>query len=94
MTNLPAFATHNEASADFTIPQTFDLSLVGIYTVTVRGEIVVPNDEVSNRVEFSEYTFEIWVEPCPLSDHLASPQLTDMYYTVGQPALVSSQYGF
>ena len=39
VTNLPAFATHNELTSDFTIPQTNDLSLIGEYTVTLRSEI-------------------------------------------------------
>ena len=44
LTNLPSFVTHNEASSDFTIPQTGDLSLLGEYTVTIKSEICVPDD--------------------------------------------------
>ena len=44
VTGLPAFVTHNEAAKDFTIPQTSDLSLIGVYTVTIRSEISVPDD--------------------------------------------------
>lgn len=39
LTNLPGFITHNEDTADFTIPSTSDLSLLGSYTVTIRSEI-------------------------------------------------------
>ena len=45
VSNLPPFAVHNQANADFTVPQTSDLSLIGIYTVTVQGAISVPDDE-------------------------------------------------
>ena len=44
LTNLPSFVTHNEASSDFTIPQTGDLSLLGEYTVTIKSAICVPDD--------------------------------------------------
>lgn len=42
--NLPAFATHNEMSADFTIAQNGDLNLIGEYTVTLRSLIQIPDD--------------------------------------------------
>lgn len=44
VTNLPAFATHNSGTADFTIDYVDDLSLVGEYIVTIRSEICVPDD--------------------------------------------------
>ena len=44
LNNLPTFVTHNEASSDFTIPQTGDLSLLGEYTVTIKSAICVPDD--------------------------------------------------
>ena len=43
LTNLPSFVTHNLATSDFTIPQTFDLSLIGEYKVHIRSEISIPN---------------------------------------------------
>ena len=44
LTNLPSFVNHNVADADFTVPSSFDFSLIGQYTVTIRGEIQVPVD--------------------------------------------------
>jgi len=44
VTDLPAFAFHNVNSSKFEIPQTENLTLDGIYTVTLRSEIQVPTD--------------------------------------------------
>ena len=44
VTNLPSFATHNSGSADFTLSEISDLSLIGEYVVTIRSEICVPDD--------------------------------------------------
>ena len=55
LTNLPAFVTHNEASSDFTIPQTLDLSLIGEYFVTINSKICVPFDETSCTTMEAEY---------------------------------------
>jgi hypothetical protein len=65
-TNLPAFVTHNVGSSDLTIPQTFDLSLVGEYTVTIRSEIYIPDDSsmTTYSILFAEYDFIIRIEPC------------------------------
>ena len=59
LTNLPSFATHNEDSSDFTIPQTGDLSLLGEYPVRIRSEICVPDDHTQNtcKAMFKEYEF-------------------------------------
>jgi hypothetical protein len=43
--NLPTFVTHNApTTADFSVPKSSDLSLIGSYPVTIRSEINVPND--------------------------------------------------
>jgi len=61
LTDLPTFATHNEASSDFTIPQTGDLDLLGEYTVKIRSEICVPDDHTNDSCSpfVSEYDFTI-----------------------------------
>lgn len=41
-TNLPAFVTHNMATYDFSVPQNSDLTLIGLYYVTLEGVIQVP----------------------------------------------------
>lgn len=69
MTNLPAFAIHNTAPQDFTINQITDLSLIGQYDVTLRGEIQVPTDYTKTAFDvlFVEYTFPIYIEPCQIA---------------------------
>ena len=44
MTNLPAWTTHNEVAADFTVAYTDDLSRLGEYVVTMNSQICVPDD--------------------------------------------------
>lgn len=44
VTGLPTFATHQTAQRNFLVPQTLDLSLAGIYTVTVRADTSQPTD--------------------------------------------------
>ena len=41
---LPDFVTHQESSKDFIIAKNEDHSLDGTYTVTLRSEILVPDD--------------------------------------------------
>ena len=66
VTNLPAFAVHNEPTSDFTIAQNNDLGLIGEYVVTLRSEISVPDDHT--KTSFTpwvvEYNFLIQVEEC------------------------------
>ena len=47
---------HNEATSDFTIARNSDLSLIGSYTVSVRSEILIPDDP-SPEALFDEFTF-------------------------------------
>ena len=44
VTNSPTFLIHNEPQSDFTIRQNNDQSLVGVYKVTLKSEICVPDD--------------------------------------------------
>ena len=85
VTNLPTLATHNTGSADFTVPSTTDLSLIGVYTVTIRGEIQVPTDYTKTVYDtiFVEYPFELRIEPCLINSFFSSPTAADMFYTVG-----------
>ena len=36
-TSLPGFVTHNMVEYDFTVPESYDLSLIGIYSATLEG---------------------------------------------------------
>lgn len=96
MTNLPTFVTHNTGSQDFTVAPTSDLNRIGVYTVTVRSEIQVPDDftKSSYTTRFVEYTLDISVLPCQVLSFTASPAVTDVYYTVGQATAQSGNYGF
>ena len=61
MSNLPAFAIHDEPASNFIIPQNNDLGLIGKYTVTLRSEICVPDDhtQATCTTLFVEYDFVI-----------------------------------
>ena len=73
VTDLPAFAIHNEASSDFTIPQNPDLGLIGSYVVKLRSEIQIPDDYTGATftTKFVEYDFTIQVEECIVSTYTA-----------------------
>ena len=57
---------HNVGTSDFTIAENADLSLIGSYSVTIRSEILVPDDytKTSYTTMFAEYDFVILIEPC------------------------------
>ena len=78
MAGLPAFVQHDATSHDFTILQTLDKSLVGIYTVEITTTIAVPDDYTKST--FKTYTivqnFDIIVE-CVISNIDIIKPLTD-----------------
>ena len=96
VTNLPAFAQHNTATQDFTIPQTNDLTLIGQYTVTLRSEISVPTDytKTSFNTLFVEYTFPIYMEPCQISSFTDSLTAGPIFYNIGAPDKTDGNYDF
>ena len=96
ITNLPVFVTHNLGSSDFTIPQTFDLSLIGEYTVTIRSEISIPDDSsmTTYSVMFVEYDFIIRIEPCLVSTYTDTTKVTVIKYNLGAPDLTDGLYVF
>ena len=66
LTNLPAFVTHREASSDFTIAHNLDLSILGLYTVTIEGRISVPDDYTQTTFtdKVVTYDFPVYIDPC------------------------------
>ena len=42
--NLPAWASHDDTNREFTVPLTTDQSLIGVYPVTIFGEVQVWDD--------------------------------------------------
>ena len=91
LTNLPSFVTHNEASSDFTIPQTGDLSLLGEYPVTIRSEICVPDDHTQNTCTtmFKEYDFVVVMQPCIVDTYTADQAVGDLSYNIGADSLLN-----
>ena len=85
VTGLPAFASHNAVPHDFTVPATSDLALIGVYPVTLRSEISVPNDytKTSYTKHFVQYSFDLRMEPCQITSYKGSPVVSDLLYTVG-----------
>ena len=69
LTNLPLFVTHNEVSSDFSVPQSTDLSLIGEYTVNIKSEIQVPNDQTKSTFTTHEvnYDFLVIIDPCSVN---------------------------
>ena len=98
MTGVPAFVQHDATSRDFTILETYDHSLVGIYPVEITTTIQVPNDYT--KLSFTTHTivqnFDIIVEPCQITSIDIITPLPDQYYQIGSgdPDLVSDQYVF
>ena len=74
VTNLPSFVTHNSGSADFTLNEINDLSLIGEYIVTLRSEICVPNDYtmVTCTTMADEYNVVIKVSACLVNTYTAT----------------------
>ena len=96
LTNLPAFAIHNEPTSDFTIAQNNDLGLIGAYTVRIRSEVEVPDDYTRSTftTKFAEYDFIIEVEGCTVDSYTSDQVITTISYNVGAPALTSPKYSF
>ena len=96
LTNLPPFVTHNEATSDFTIPQTSDLSLIGEYIVTLRSEISIPDDYTMTTYTtlFVEYDFIIRMEPCLVTTYTDTTKVTAIVYNIGAPSLTDGLYVF
>ena len=96
VTNLPPWAIHNDFNKDFTIPSTSDLSLIGSYTVTLRGEIEVPDDATLTTYSpmFVEYDFIIFIEPCIVNTYSDTLKVTLIEYFIGDPTLIDGNYMF
>ena len=96
VTNMPAFMTHDEAASDFTIPQMFDLSLLGSYTMTLRSEIYIPTDYTTTdfTTMFVEYDILILIEPCLITSYTDTTTVSLIIYNIGAPDLTDGLYVF
>ena len=75
LSNLPIFVTHNgPTSNDFTVPYNDDLALIGSYIVTIRSEILIPDDytKTSFTTMSDEHDFTVIIEPCLVSTYEAT----------------------
>ena len=96
LTNLPAFVTQNVPEADFTVPSTLDLSLIGQYTVTIRGEIQVPVDAKKSAytTHAEEYDFLVTIEPCIITDYADTVRVIELRYNIGHVDKTEGFYQF
>ena len=97
LTNLPGFALHNAPTTDdFSIPKTPDLALIGVYTVTIRSEIQVPDDHTKSSFTtiFAEHDFDIFMEPCIVNRYEATVVVPTIVYNVNQSTLTTGYYQF
>lgn len=96
VTGLPNFANHNIATQDFTVSQTSDLSLIGVYPVTVTAKMDVPDDYLKSTftAERAQFTFDLRIEPCQITSFKGIPKVEDISYTLGTPSAITGNYGF
>ena len=96
ITNLPNFAQHNEADADFTIPSSSDLSLIGEYMVTIKAEISIPDDHTMTSYSpmIVQYDFPIRMQPCQVSTYSRNQVAGPIYFNVGAPEKTDGAYTF
>ena len=86
VTNLPAFMTHDEGLGEFTILETNDYSLVGLYTVTVLSEIQVPSNAEQTVFTTKFDTFEITIEvQCSITSFTDTVRVQTLNYILGDP---------
>ena len=87
--------THNDAAADFTVPFTSDLNLVGEYFFTIRSAIRFPADSsLTTYIDlFDEYQVSVQINPCEITDYTTVP-IPKLTYIIGDPAALSDEYVF
>lgn len=75
--DLPFFMNHNLASRTLNLPLTNDLSIVGIYQVTIRAEVTFFDDytQSTSTTHFIEQTITVTVLACQVTsfDSVLSP---------------------
>lgn len=75
--DLPFFMNHNAANRRITLPLTNDLSIVGVYSITVRAEVTFFSDfnQIQTTTVFAEQTFTVTILACSVAsfDSILSP---------------------
>lgn len=71
------------------MPQTFDISLIGSYQVTIRADLEVPDDNTLTTYSFItvEQTFTIFVQPCEVTDYQSTLTVAQISYFIRDPSL-------
>jgi len=87
---------YDKQNAKFNLPQTADLSIIGIYSFVIRSEIEVPNDYTmaTKRIMFKEETVTVRINPCQVSTYTATKQVVSITYRIGDPDLIDGAYAF
>ena len=93
---MPAFATSNLATSDFTVKYLTDLSLIGEYVVTLRSSICVPTDYTGKTCTTlgDQYSFSIYVDPCVVNTYTATTKVTLISYNIGDATFQGGKYFF
>ena len=92
LTGLPEFVTHNEESQDFTIEYTEDVTLAGIYEVTISSIILIPDFPVQTTYTAVTHNYDFIIDvqdPCVLT-FLDLVSVYPMHRFVGQAASVQT----
>lgn len=69
---------------------------MGVYPFTLRYEIEQFTDYTKTATEiiFNEYDFTVYIEPCVVTDYVATLQVTEIQYDLNTPALTDGNYIF
>lgn len=93
--DLPPWVTHNAETADFTIGQTSDATLIGEHVFTIISEIQMPTNYTRSQftTKTLEYEMTIIVKPCLLEDIIVA-KIDKFSYTIGELDSDSDPYDF
>ena len=87
---------HVRADKEWIVYEAFDFSLMGVYPFTLRYEIEQFTDYTKTATEiiFNEYDFTVYIEPCVVTDYVATLQVTEIRYALNTPPLTDGSYVF
>ena len=88
--------SHDLTLREWVVHETLDLSLIGAYPIMLRYEIEQYTDYTKSATEiiFNEYEFTIYINPCIVTDYIASLQVTEIRYVLNSPTLTDGHYIF
>lgn len=82
MVGLPDFVTYDDANRRFTVTQSSDLSLIGVYSIILRSEISVPDDNTlaTSTLITVEEEITININPCHVDDYSLTNAVQEINY--------------